>query len=242
MGWKTEITKVEPGRILIRGCPVEELIGNLNYAEVLFLLIKGKRPTPAEARVLDAILVSSCDHGVTPPSTLTARTLAATGNELNGALAGGVLAISRFHGGAIEGCMKVLKEGVEANIKPEDLVKRKLEAKVRIPGFGHRIHKEDPRTKRLFELADQLGLEDTYRTYARGVEAALSQATGKNLPLNVDGAIGALLCELEIPAYLSNGLFIIARIAGMLAHIDEEKRCEKPMRFINPKEAEYRGH
>ncbi|HID32453.1 MAG TPA: hypothetical protein EYP24_03645 [bacterium (Candidatus Stahlbacteria)] len=114
--WKSAITKVEPGKIMIRGHPIEDLIGKRGYAEVLFLLIKGRLPNPAEAKIFDAIIVSSCDHGVTPPSTLIARTLASTGNELNAALAGGVLAISRFHGGAIEGCMEVLIEGVGAGI------------------------------------------------------------------------------------------------------------------------------
>ncbi|RKX68976.1 citryl-CoA lyase [candidate division WOR-3 bacterium] len=241
MGWKSAITRVEPGRILIRGYPVEELIGKRSYGEVLFLLIKGRMPSPAEAKILEAIIVSSCDHGVTPPSTLTARTLASTGNELNAALAGGVLAISKYHGGAIEGCMHVLKEGVEVGLSPEELVKRKREKKERIPGFGHRIHRQDPRSVRLFQLARELGFWGRYTEYALGIEAALKEVTGKDLPINVDGAIGALLCELEIPSYLANGLFIISRLAGMLAHIDEEKRRERPMRFIDPRECEYDG-
>lgn len=241
MDWKTAITKVEPDKILIRGYPIQDLIGKRGFSEIIFLLIKARMPTEAEARILDAIIVSSCDHGVTPPSTLTARTLTSTGNDLNAAIAGGVLAISRFHGGAIEGCMKVLKEGVENDIKPEDLVKRKRDEKERIPGFGHRIHKNDPRSQSLFQLAGELKLGNKYLKYAKGIEEALKTLTGKELPLNVDGAIAALLCELEIPSHLSNGLFIISRIAGMLAHIDEEKKREKPMRSIDPKECEYDG-
>lgn len=241
MAWKSAITKVEPGKILVRGYPIQDLIGNRSYSEILFLLIKGRMPTEPEARILDAVIVSSCDHGVTPPSTLTARTLTSTGNDLNSALAGGVLAISRIHGGAIEGCMDVLKEGVEHDIKPQDMVRIKKEKGERIPGFGHRIHKQDPRSIRLFQLARELGISDRYLRYAEAIEGALKEATGKDLPINVDGAIGALLCELKIPAHLSNGLFIISRIAGMLVHIDEEKKRERPMRFINPEECEYDG-
>ena len=99
--WKTAITKVEPDKVLVRGYPLDGLIGVCSFSQVLYLVLKGQMPSREVGRLIDAILVSSVDHGAGPPSVLTARTAASTGSELNACIAAGVLAISRFHGGAI---------------------------------------------------------------------------------------------------------------------------------------------
>ena len=113
--------------------------------------------------------------------------------------------------------------------------------KKRLAGFGHRLHTADPRAKKLFDLAKQLGLAGTYVLLAQTFESELASVFGKPLPLNVDGAIAALLCELDFDPVLANGFFMIARLPGMLAHIYEEKTQFKPMRKIDQKEAEYNG-
>ena len=100
--WKTAITKVEPNKLLLRGYRIDELIGNISFSQAVFLAIKGELPSEKQAKMIDAMLVSSIDHGVTPPSCLSARTIASAGAPLNAALAGGILAISKHHGGAIE--------------------------------------------------------------------------------------------------------------------------------------------
>ena len=111
--WKSGITKVEPNKILLRGYRIDELMGKLSYAEIIYLTMKGELPGEAEGRMIDAILVSSVDHGVTPPSTLAAITTASTGTPINASIAAGVLAISRYHGGAIEDCMKFRNIGTQ---------------------------------------------------------------------------------------------------------------------------------
>jgi len=113
--------------------------------------------------------------------------------------------------------------------------------KQRASGFGHRIHTQDPRTKKLFALAEELGLAGKFVRIARGVERALEKQLGKALPINVDGAIAALLCELEIPPEIGNAFFIIARVPGLVAHIHEERTRMKPMRKIHPQDYEYDG-
>jgi citrate synthase len=213
------------------------------------LAIKGELPNEREAKMIDAMLVSSIDHGVTPPSCLTARTIASAGAPLNAALAGGVLSISRHHGGAIEDSMNMIQEAVrrkrEMSKKPEEmanlLLKEYKERDKRLPGFGHRIHTKDPRTIKLFQIGAELGIAGEYVEMARAIEDATEQTSGKRLPINVDGAIAALLCEMKFPSELANAFFILARIPGLIAHVHEELTKMKPMRFINPKEHEYNG-
>ncbi|MFO7979424.1 MAG: citryl-CoA lyase [Candidatus Aminicenantes bacterium] len=249
LNWKTGITEVEPNKVKVRGYPVDQLIGKISFSQAIYLVLKGEMPSPEAGKLIDAILVSSVDHGASPPSVLTARTVASTGAELNSAVAAGVQAISRYHGGAIEEGMKLFirinKRKIESGEELEDVVLRELkemkERKQRASGFGHRLHKKDPRTQRLFDLAEELGLAGEYVKTALAVEKALKEMTGKSLPLNVDGAIAALLCELDIPPEIGNAFFILSRVAGLVAHVHEEKTRMRPMRKIHPTDFEYDG-
>ncbi len=247
--WKTAITKVEPNKLLIRGYRLDELMGRLSFAEVVYLILKGELPPPAVAQVLNAILVSSIDHGATPPSTLAARTVASTGASLNASLAAGVLSINRHHGGAIENCMQVLKEAVEqkrdggltAGEAAASLVKFRRQKGLKLPGYGHRVHTNDPRTAKLFSIAREAGVAGEFVEMAQAIQEAFARETGKELPINVDGAIAALLCEMDFPVELANAVFIIARIPGLTAHVYEEMTTQKPMRIISPADHQYDG-
>jgi citrate synthase len=247
--WKTSITKTEPNKVTIRGYPVDKLMGKISFAQAIFLVLTGEMPTPEKGKIVDAIFVSSVDHGVSPPSVLAARTVASTGAELNSAVAAGVQAISRFHGGAIEEGMKLflrIAERMDQENTTEDhaalkvLKEMKAEGK-RASGFGHRIHTQDPRTKRLFDLAQELGMAGKYIPIALAVERGLRKILGKSLPINVDGAIAAVLCELGIPPEIGNAFFIIARVPGLVAHIHEERTRMRPMRKIHPEDFSYDG-
>src|SRR5438477_5051738 len=110
--WQTALTSIAPNSILIRGYPVDEMMGRLSFADAVYLLLMGELPTPAIGRMLNAVLVSSLDHGVTPPSTLAARNVATTGAPLKDSVAAGVLAFGPHHGGDIEGCMRFLDRGL----------------------------------------------------------------------------------------------------------------------------------
>jgi len=247
--WKTAITEVKPNKICLRGYPVDKLLGKVSFAQAIYLVLKGEFPSPEVGKLIDAIFVSSVDHGASPPSVLAARTVASTGAELNSAIAAGVLAISRYHGGAIEEGMKLFLEishRIEETDKEENeviggVLKEMKEKRQRASGFGHRIHTQDPRTKRLFALAKELGLAGKFVQIAQGVERVLEENLGKPLPINVDGAIAALLCELEIPPEIGNAFFIIARVPGLVAHIHEERTRMRPMRKIHPQDYEYDG-
>ena len=247
--WKTAITKIQPNEIRLRGYRIDELLGRLSFPGGFFLLFHSRLPTPAEEKLYDALLLSGIDHGVTPPSANAARLAASTGAPLNAALAAGVLSINKYHGAAIEPAMRLFhqvyadfeKSGQQMEQFVASYVEKAVSQKKRLFGYGHRYHKNDPRTARLFALAEEAGKAGKYLKLARLMGEKLSAATGKELPLNVDGAIAAILCELDFPVEIGNIFFILPRVAGMTAHYLEETTRERPMRHINPDEAEYDG-
>ncbi len=247
--WTSAITKVEPNKLSIRGYALDGLIGKVSYAQMVYLLLKGEMPSEKVGQMIEAILVSSVDHGTSPPSVLSARTVASTGASLNASVAAGILSISKFHGGAIEDCMLILKSAMDihkakgispVNATKEIIQKFKAENK-RLSGFGHRLHTNDPRTLKLFTLADKLGISGDYCNLTTTFVIQLKETIGKDLPLNVDGAIAALLCEMDFDPILANGFFMIARMPGLIAHIYEEKTRQKPMRKIHPTDVIYDG-
>ncbi len=247
--WKTAITKIKPNEVRLRGYRVDELMGEISFGQVVYLTLKGELPGTNVGKIIDAILVSSIDHGATPPSALTAITVASTGSPLNAAVASGILAISRFHGGAIEDCMGVLLQvedkirarQISVSVACEEIVDEYKQIRRRISGFGHRLHTQDPRSTKLFKLARELKTGEKYLEIAETVESELAKQTGKTLPLNVDGAIAAVLCELDFSPALANAFFMIARLPGLVAHVYEEQTRQRPMRAIHPKDHEYDG-
>jgi len=247
--WKTAITKIEPNKVVVRGYRIDELMGRISFGEMVYLVLKGDLPTPQVGKLMDAIFVSSVDHGVTPPSAIAARTVATGGAPLTTAIAGGIMTINRHHGGAIEDCMKILLEsvayrrdkGCDAMTAARDKMAEFRTKKIRVPGYGHRIHTDDPRTKRLFALAEEAGVAGDYVEMGQALRQAMKESLGKDLPMNVDGGIAAVLCDLGFPPALGNGFFAISRTVGLTAQVYEEQTRERPMRNIDPKTHEYDG-
>jgi citrate synthase len=247
--WKTAITKVEPNKISLRGYPMEQLMGRITFAEGFYLALKGELPDEKTGKMIDAILVSCIDHGVTPPSALTARSVASTGASLSSAVAAGVLAISDLHGGAVQEGMRQIY-GISHRVDEEKISEEEAVAlliseakrkKRRLSGYGHRLHTSDPRTKRLLAMAAELGIAGRMVRIAGLLEEKLAASAGRKLPMNVDGAIAAVLCDMGLPRGAGNAFFILSRVAGMVAHIREERRRERPMRRIDPTDHEYDG-
>jgi len=246
--WNTAITRVEPNKVAVRGYDIAELMGRVSFGAAVYLIVTEELPSQAVARLMDAILVSSIDHGATPPSALAARTVASTGATLSASVAAGIMSINRHHGGAIEDCARQLKaiadRATRESISIDEAAARTLatmrEAGERMPGFGHRLHTKDPRTARLFELAREAGVNGVHMQAASAVEKAFANAK-KSLPINVDGAIGAILADLRINPAAFNGIFMIARTPGLVAHVIEEQTREKPMRRIDPVNHGYDG-
>jgi citrate synthase len=250
--WKTALTAIAPNSILIRGYPVDEMMGRLSFAEAVYLLLMGELPSPAIGRMLNAVLVSSLDHGVTPPSTLAARNVATSGAPLKDCVAAGILAFGPHHGGDIETCMRFLDTGLNfvrtgrsLQEAAETLVDDCLRSGQLPPGFGHRFHSRDPRAARLFQMALELELEGEHvrmiRATERALEARQEQLGGRHLPVNVDGAIAAISADLGFAYELGNAIFLISRLPGLIAHSHEERLRQRPMRQIDPKDHDYDG-
>jgi citrate synthase len=236
--WKTALTDARPNAVRIRGYAVEQLMGRLDFGQAVYLLLRGELPDERAARLINAILVSCIDHGPAVPSTLAARTVASTGGPLSAAVAAGILAVNAIHGGAIEGAARALlaAEAADAFVRavPEG-------SGGVVPGFGHRIHTHDPRAARLFELAAEAALAQREMAAAREIEAALERRHGRRIPLNIDGAIAAVLLGLGFEPEVMNGFFMLSRAAGLIAHAREETVREHKMRSMNRPPPVYDG-
>jgi citrate synthase len=249
--WRTALTSIAPNTILVRGYPVDEMMGRLSFAEAVYLLLMGELPSPAIGRMLNAVLVSSLDHGVTPPSTLAARNVATTGAPLKDCAAAGILAFGPHHGGDVESCMRFLDSGlalVRSGRSFQQAAEAQIEECIRLndtpPGFGHRFHSRDPRAARLFQMALELELEGEHMRMIRAVEHVLEARRHELIrpaPVNVDGAIAAICSDLGFAHELGNAIFLISRLPGLIAHAHEERTGQPPMRQIDPKDHEYVG-
>jgi len=236
---KTEISLVQPGKILIKGYDLVEMIGRRSFGDIIYLLFSGDLPQRNEGKMIEAILVSSCEHGLATPSTNAARSVASGGVPLQAAVAAGIIGLGDYHGGAIEQCAKMLQENIgEAREKGfEETAERMIKAynarKKRIHGYGHGVHApEDPRKVRMYEYARELKVAGDFIKFSEVIESKLKELTGKDLPINVDGAIGAIISDLGIHWTFGKGFFLISRAAGLTAHVQEEHAKEPPMRRV----------
>jgi citrate synthase len=245
---KTSITRVEPNKLVTRGYKQDELMGNVPYSHVVYLLFKGELPTKAEGSMMDAMLVSGIDHGLTAPTCLTTRAIASCGVPLPTAVAGGLLAVGDWHGGAIENCMSILYEYVERlkeENKPQEemtgtLLAELKERGMRMPGLGHRIHTDDPRTKKLFKMAKELGIAGDHVALLEAIKDHFEKK-GKSLPINVDGALAAVACDMGFDKELGKAFFLLGRAAGLVVEAYEEMSRERPMRRMYTEVHEYDG-
>jgi len=224
------------------GHDVTTLMKDATFADVVFLLHRGRLPVEAERRVIDAILIASADHGPGSPSAAAMRTVA-TGNRAapEAAIAAGVLAIGDAHGGAGLACLELITRGVDL-VKRQGLsmdaaalriVEEETSAGRRLPGLGHRAHTTDPRTAVLFGLMQESKLAGAGVEFLRALEAEAARKI-KPLPINVDGAIAAVLYDLGFPPAMGKLIFIIGRVSGLSAQLIEEYTRERPMRIKIP--------
>lgn len=247
--WETKLSYTTENGIEIRGYDLVQMIGTVPFPSVLYLLFTGELPTPAVAKLVDAIMVASIDHGPGAPSALAARVAASGGAPLGAAAAAGLLTLGKYHGAAVQDAMEAIEQVVASEKEIRDLdragdvvVSDWKNAGRRLSGFGHRQHKQqDPRLTRLFDLAREANLPGLHLQAAQALERALKRSTGKDLPINIDGAIAAILCEIRFPPTLANSVFMIARMTGIIAHAHEEIAEMPPMRRIDPVDHGYAG-
>jgi citrate synthase len=248
--WGTALSETAADRISIRGYDLAELIGTIPFPSVVHLLYTGDLPDPSTARLIDAVMVAGIDHGAGAPSALAARTAISGGATLQAGAAAGLLALGEFHGAAVESAMLAVGSVVDAAAGDETMLAGAADRLVaarraqgrRVPGFGHRQHRHrDPRLDRLFAVAHEAGTAGHHLAAAEAIEAALTRTVGRPVPINIDGAMAALLGEVGFPSDLGNALFIASRLAGILAHANEERQTMAPMRRVDPVNHAYHG-
>jgi citrate synthase len=245
--WRTAIARTDDTSIRIRGYDVTAMMRQSTFAGLVFLLHKGRLPTAEEAKLVDALLIGVADPGAGAPSCAASR-LVASGNRqsLSAAVAAGVLAIGDEHGGAGEACMEMIAAIIEragsGGTPIEDAARVTVEemrrAGNRIPGIGHRRLTTDPRVEVLFTMARGAKLAGNGIVAARAIEKAVGEQV-KPLPLNIDGALAAILHDMGFPPPAGKLVFIVGRVAGLTAEVAEEHEREKPMRIRIP--VEYDG-
>ncbi|MFV0332726.1 MAG: citryl-CoA lyase [Tropicimonas sp.] len=228
--WSTSIIDMEPGKIAFRGRPVEDLIGNVGFAQMIWLMLRGELPDPGQARLLEAALVASVDHGPQAPSIACARMAVTCGLALNNAMASAVNFLGDVHGGAGEQLVALFQSIDAAGGPPAVAAEierfRATEGKY-IPGYGHRFHKSgDPRAPRLLALVDELaaqgGISGRFAAIAREIEAHLGKGRARPVPMNIDGATAVIFAELGFAPPLARGIFCLSRSVGILAHAWEQ--------------------
>jgi citrate synthase len=226
---KTRIATSDASSITIRGHDlVTELMGKRSFVEMLYFHVCQRFPTSSQARLLDACLVTVMEHGLTPSSLIARIAADSAPGQLQIAVASGLLAVGDVFVGTMEGCGALLEAGVKEENRAgycQQVVSEHLRTGRKLPGFGHPFHKpDDPRTGRLIELARAEKVDGRYIELLLGLGRALDAAGGRHQTINATGAIAALLLEIEIPVDIFRGIAMVARCAGLLGHVQEERR------------------
>jgi len=242
--WDTSIIDIHPGRIAIRGYPIEELIGQVRFPEMIWLMLRGELPSRAQSDLLEAAMVPGVDHGPHAPSIAIARMAVTCGLPVNGAMASAINVLDDIHGGAGQQCMELYLQidaevgsGAEVAAATAAVLERRREAGEKVvPGFGHRFHPIDPRVAPLYALVAKAQAAGTvsgrFATIGRAVEGALEAAKKRHIPMNIDGITAVIFCELGFEPELGRGLFVLSRAVGTLAHAWEQK--QRGRRIMGP--------
>lgn len=237
---RSEIASSDANSVTVFGQPLVPMLGHVNVGDFAFLEIFGRLPEENESVLFNALVVTLIEHGMTPSAISARMTYLGAPESLQGAVASGLLGLGNTFVGTIEGAARICQDNLPD--KGADNPSKRLSddevttlatqisdefraARRPIPGLGHPVHKPvDPRAERLFELGAELGFDDTSTRLVRALSAISSERSGKELPVNATGAIGALASTLGVPAEVSRGLGVMARAIGLVGHLLEERR------------------
>ena len=245
--WDSSIVRVRPNELLIQGYPIEDLMGRVTYGEMAYLMIMGSLPPhPEITDLLDALLIAVCDHGANSPAVATSVMAATCGIPLNCVIASGMNLLGEIHGGPIEAATRLFYQTdrtiEQSGRMPEDVIGEVCETYRShgeyVPGFGHPVHRKDPRVSRIFEMLVQAQknkiVSGRFMRWARLFEKSLPRVFAKKeIPINIDGGGAALLCEIGIPAETAMGFVCLSRGLGLMAHgfetLMSKERLKPPM-------------
>lgn len=247
--WETSIAEVQGDEVVIRGYKLSNLVGNISYIEMIFLIFTGELPSKEKREMLEAIFVSVAEHGISP-STIITRMLASCGTPIQAGIAGGILSIADWHGGACEQLARLLYETVASVGELEKAIRERLSKTISeyraqkkyVEGFGHPQHKEgDPRAKQLLNLADKLQVSGIYTKVFQILGDELSKQMGRPMHPNVNGPLASLLLDLGFPWRSVRGFVIASRTMGITAHFVEELEQGGRWRHAASENVKYMG-
>lgn len=230
---RSAIAWSDPEHVVVRGLDLPgEVLGHMGLGAFAFLQLTGRRPSPEETRLFEAVVICLVEHGLTPSALAARLTYLGAPESLQGAVAAGLAGLGSVFVGSMEGAARLLSEAVAATPEgaplgpvAERVVAAELAAGRIIPGLGHPVHKPvDPRAPRLFEIARETGFAGRHVELMQLVGAEAERATGRSLPVNATGAIGAICCELGLPWQGVRGIGVMARAIGLVGHLLEESR------------------
>lgn len=194
-----------------------EVSQSQTFTQMVFELLTEREPTEAETKLLDLILNLSIDHGPNTPSAVETIKAAKEGKTISEALASGILQINESHGGAGEPLMEILYQVQSSKLKVKNLVEEYLKEGKRLPGLGHRVYKDkDPRAELIMDSALRLGIGSEFIQMVKDLREELKKQSGKDLPINIDGAIAAVLCSFGLEPKFGIAVFLIARTPGLI--------------------------
>src|SRR4051812_27917764 len=234
----THISQAHPDRVEVRGRDLTgDLMGRLTFTEYFHLLLTGREPTEDQRYFLDVLLVAIAEHGMMPTNVAARMTLAADPGSLQGAVAAGILGAGPVVLGTSQECARLLETARSTGRDPEEIAREMRAAGGRLPGFGHPVHRPlDPRAERILELADERSVSGAHVALARALRDGAAEAWGRPLTMNVAMPIAAVMLDLGFPTSAVKGVPILARTAGLLAHLAEEQR--QPLGFLMAAAAE----
>lgn len=237
MDFKTSISKMTADDHTIRGEKLSALMKG-SFSDAVFLILKGEKPTTQQSKIFEAMLISILDHGMGTTSSMASRFVASGGNSINASIAGGVLALGDYHGGAIEKAMVELR-GVSST---KEFVGSHLEKHQTLYGFGHKVYKErDPRVTSLLQICEDENFRSPYIDLVKEIENEIATQKGTKIPLNIDGLIAAILLAMDFDPLTGKAVFVIARTSGLAAQVIEELKNEPPVRRIDESNITYEG-
>jgi citrate synthase len=234
----SHISQAYPDRVEVRGRDLTgDLMGRLTFSEYFHLLLTGEEPTEEQRYFLDLLLVAIAEHGMMPTNVAARMTLAADPGSLQGAVAAGILGAGPVVLGTAEECARLLEQARASGRTPVEIARETHAAGGKVPGFGHPVHKPvDPRAERILELADAHGVSGPHVALARGLRDAVAETWDRPLTMNVSMPIAAVMLDLGFPSSAVKAVPILARTAGLLAHLAEEQ--EQPLGFRMARAAE----
>jgi citrate synthase len=233
---RTHIATSDATSITVRGRDlVHDLMGKCSFTAMVYFLLRGRTPSEAQTKVLDACLVTLMEHGWTPTSMIARLTIDSVPSEAQVGIAAGLLAVGDVFVGTMEGAGRILSAGVDAQDPTAyccEVVAAHRAQRKPLPGFGHPFHKpDDPRPPRLFEIAREAGCGGRYIALLQTLSAELDRIIGSHVTINATGAIAALLLEIDLQPEVMRSIAVISRSGGLAAHLAEEHETHAARRI-----------